>query len=770
MQFKISQSQRSTPVPRKVNTQRLLRNVPALIGIGVTVLISSAAFSQAQTNAVAPTNDAFCVVAPVAFDSALLLQKKQIQVEADNAIIRENQFASFTGNVDIVTDSAIIHASAAEISNNGSAVSASGEVSYRSPQLSVQSKALSVNSETQVLNLQDTRYELTGFVGHGKAKEINVSANQGISLKGVSLTTCPLGQEDWQLVASEINIESGKTIGEARHTRFYLGDIPVLYLPYFAFPVSNQRQSGLLFPLIGSSSSTGLDYEQPVYWNLAPNYDVTITPRLMSNRGLQLKSEFRYLTQVGSGQLNLEYLPNDTKLASDDARYFYRYQHSGEFSDNWFFNADLNGISDNNYIVDLGSDFYSRSDATINRVVGIDYFSPALDFSVYLRDFDSLSGNNDIYRALPEAKLDWHNQLAEYMSVSVNSELAYFNNSLQDTPTALRWHVAPTVTIPYQRYWGELRAEASVMNTYYRQRNIEETNLDDEVNRTLYQGRLYSALYFEKQDHLFNNNVTITLEPKMQYLYTSYEEQTNIGLYDTTALLIDVNGLFRGQEFTGLDRISNNDQITIGLTSRIIDSANREQFVLSMGQIFYLSDTFVTANLNDTDRSALAAELDWRFDDHWFVHSALQIATDNDRVQRSGMAIEYRQNANNLVQLSHRFVRDLSGERIDQLGLSASWEFAENWQAIARSYRDIERDRSIENYVGIQYESCCWAIRVVAQRSLTNRYDSTGQQNTNEFDSSIGLEFIFKGIGSSSSKRAMLEDGMFGYRQPYVLN
>ena len=721
----------------------------------------------AQSNS---AEDAACIVTPPPFDESRLLSKKQVKVMSDSAEVLENQLASFAGNVDITTDSAVIHAEKAEVSDNGKSVSATGNVTYSDRQLSVSSDGLSVSSQTQTLNMQNTVYQLTGFVGHGAAEEIDISADDGISLKEVSFTTCPLGQEDWRLVASEISIEQGETMGEARHTRFYVGDVPVLYLPYFAFPVSNQRQSGLLFPLISSSTSTGIDYEQPYYWNIAPNYDMTISPRLMSNRGVQLKTEFRYLTENAKGNLFLEYLPNDTKLSSDDSRYFYRYQHQGTLGDSWMLNADLNGISDNNYIVDLGSDFYNRSDTTINRTLGVEYFSNHVDFSLYVRDFDTIGDYEDIYRALPEAKIQLRQPLGDMLALTVDSELAYFDNAQENNPTALRWHVAPTLSLPYQRYWGEMTAELTVMNTYYHQREIEGTLLEEEVNRTLTRGRLFSSLYLERNDNLLGNNMTVTLEPKIQYLYTSYEDQSNIGLYDTTALLNDVNGLFRGQEFTGLDRINDNNQITLGVTSRVIDDANREQFVVSLGQIFYLADTRITATTDDRNRSALAAELDWRFDDNWFVHSTVQIATDNDKVERSSMVLEYRRDNESLVQMSHRFVRDLSGETIDQLGISASWPIAKNWHWVGRSYRDLERDRSIENYFGVQYESCCWAVRLVAQRSLSNRYDALGQQNTNEFDSSIGLQFIFKGIGSARSNRDMLEDGMFGYRQPYVLN
>ena len=173
--------------------------------------------------------------------------------------------------------------------------------------------------------------------------------------------------------------------------------------------------------------------------------------------------------------------------------------------------------------------------------------------------------------------------------------------------------------------------------------------------------------------------MSMNLEPKVKYLYTSYEDQTAIGFYDSTPLLTDVEGLFRGQEFTGLDRISDNNQITLGATTRMLDKNNREQFVLSVGQIFYLEDNKVIAATKNQDRSAIAAEVDWRFNKNWFFHSDVQVTTDTDKVDLSSVGIEYRKDDSRFIQLSHRYVRALSGETIDQLGISASWPIAEHW-------------------------------------------------------------------------------------------
>ncbi|MEW9799002.1 LPS-assembly protein LptD [Alteromonas sp. CYL-A6] len=747
----------------------LFTSVSAVTGFAAFLTLSGTGVARAQQT----PNDALplCQVEPVSFSSAQLMPKGHVKVEAARTEIIENQLALFSGQVDITSDAAIIRAQKAQVSDNGRSLVAEGDVTYQDAQLKVDSDAVRLSSDDERFQMINTRYQLTGFTGQGAAKEILLDTREGVRLNDVSFTTCPAGSEDWIIRASEISIEKGTVWGQAKNTRFYIADVPVFYLPYFAFPISNQRQTGLLFPDVTSSSYTGVDYTQPFYWNMAPNYDMTIAPRAMSLRGMQLKTEFRYLTSSSFGQINLEYLPSDNDIATSPDRYFYRFTHQGSLSENWILGVDFNGISDDNYIVDLGSDFYNRSDTHLYRTVNLDYFAEQLQFTARIRDFEVIGNNPDSYRALPELLLSYNKPLGELMEFRIDSELAYFDNKNAKAPTATRLHIAPTIALPYQRQWGELTAEATLLNTYYYQQNTEGTPLEEEVTRTLGQARVFGALYFERDTTWVSDNMTMTLEPKFQYLYTSFEDQSAIGMYDSTPLLTDTEGLFRGREFTGLDRISDNNQITLGVTTRFLDEAEREHFVLSLGQIFYLDDGRLNAaNRDDDDRSALAAELDWRFDNSWYLHSEVQITTDTDKVERSSMSVEYRLDAKRLIQLTHRYVRELSGETIGQVGLSASWPINANWQWVGRAYRDIERSRTIETYFGIEYESCCWAIRLVAQRHLNNRYDATGLQSLNAYDSGISLQFLFKGMGSRGRTRSMLEDGMFGYRQPYSLN
>ena len=711
-----------------------------------------------------------CIVAPSNFDVNQLSQNREIIVRSDNAQMIQDTTARFDGNVKIISPDALILADSANISDSGKELVASGDVEYQDSGLRVFSQGVELNSNLKLLQMEDSDYEMKDIAGRGAAKLLSLSGERGLTLESVTFTTCPKGGEDWQISASEISIGKDKPFGEAFNTVFRVGGVPVFYLPYFAFPVTAERQTGLLFPKISNSQSVGLEYEQPFYWNIAPNYDATISPRFMTERGLQLKTEFRYLNYGSRGEVQLEYLPNDLDTPEDDERYFYRFNHQGKLAEDWNLNIDFSGISDDNYIVDLGSDYYNRADTHLYRQVGLSYFSEQLDFTMQFRDFDVIGDHPSVYRALPEMKLNYASDLGEYLAFNVSSELAYFQSSLDSNPDAIRLHVEPSLQIPYQRAWGELLAEVSVLNTYYAQEVDENSTLADETLRTIGQGRLYGSLIFEKQQRLIDKDYTLTLEPKAQYLYTSYERQDDIGLYDTTPLLTTFSNLFRGQEFTGLDRINDNNQFTLGLTSRLIDKQNREKMVFSLGQIFYMESTKIIDGNRDGNRSALAAELDWQVNQRWFLHSDIQIETRTDRVQRSSFATEYRVDDSKLIQLNHRYIRDLSGEQINQLGVSASWPMNDKWAWVARWYRDTERSRTTESFFGVQYESCCWALRVTAQRHLSNRFDVNGVRTQDDFDSGIALQFVFKGIGSSKGSTSMLEQGLFGYKQPYLLN
>jgi len=392
------------------------------------------------------------------------------------------------------------------------------------------------------------------------------------------------------------------------------------------------------------------------------------------------------------------------------------------------------------------------------------------------------------YRALPELSVSYTHAFNSRWQISVDSEMAYFTNTNKALPEASRFHLHPTIAYHENQDAFEFNAQLGLLSTYYEQNNLLDStntldnNLQNTFNglrvdslaaskqRNIGQAKLYGALFFERPQTLTGKDSVVTLEPKIQYLYTSYADQSDIGLYDSAPLLNTVSGLFRGQEFTGLDRIVDNNQLTVAVSSRFLDTNNIQRASVSLGQIFYFADSEVLALERSNARSSVAAEFDLRLSNRWFADSQLQLASQTDKVERSSFSLEYRKDANSLVQLSQRYIRDLSNETINQLGLSATWPLNKNWQWAGRWYKDQELNRTIETYFGLEYESCCWALRVVGYRQLANRFALDNISTQAEFDSGAALQFRFKGISSHNNSTSMLRNGMFGYRQAYSIH
>ena len=710
-----------------------------------------------------------------------------VQVLADSANIVTNQTADFSGDVQIISQDTNIFAQQAQVKNNGLQVLASGDVSFISPQIKVLSEKIELDTQDAAFAMTAAKYQLGSLAGRGNAENIRLSSAQGIVLDEVSFTTCPLNNDDWEIRASEINLGQTGNLGQAYNTRFFVKGVPVMYLPYFAFPVTSARQSGLLFPKISSSSENGIDITQPYYFNLATNYDATVAPRLLTNRGLMLETELRYLNATSTSSIKLEYLPSDDETNGDE-RYFFRLQHQAQLGDHWFLDIDFNEISDGNYIVDFGSDFFNRADTYVQQNLRLDYLSDALTASLRLADFTVLGEQTNNYRALPELSVSYTHAFNSRWQLSVDSEMAYFTNTNKALPEASRFHLHPTIAYRENQDAFEFNAQLGLLSTYYEQNNLLDStdtldnnwqntfnglrveDLASSKQRNIGQAKLYGALFFERPQTLTGENSIVTLEPKIQYLYTSYADQSDIGLYDSAPLLNTVSGLFRGQEFTGLDRIVDNNQLTVAVSSRFLDANNVERASVSLGQIFYFADSEVLAVERSNARSSVAAEFDFRLSSRWFADSQLQLASQTDKVERSSFSLEYRRDANSLVQLSQRYIRDLSNETINQLGLSATWPINKNWQWAGRWYKDQELNRTIESYFGLEYESCCWALRVVAYRQLANRFALDDISTQAEFDSGAALQFRFKGISSQNNSTSMLRNGMFGYRQAYSIH
>ena len=702
-----------------------------------------------------------------------------IRVEAKSSSIQRNQLAKFNGNVTLVNKDHTILADELAFNRETLSLVAQGNIQYQNSGINIFADNIDASHSTQKTTLGNTSYQLTDNPGHGSASELTISSDGTLALIDSTYTTCAGERPDWQIKASEITISVEENIGQIYNARIHVLDFPILYLPYFSFPVTDERKSGFLYPSIKTSSQSGLEIETPFYWNIAENFDATLIPRYMSKRGTQLLTEFRYLSGEQSGSIDIEYLSKDGELKiNNDPRYLARFQHIGTFSNNFRAYIDFTTISDDNYLVDIGSSHYNDNDNYLYQVGELSYFGESWQTTMKIQDFEVLGNNQASYKTLPQIELQLYQPLDYANSLfELYSELSRFESENKERVNANRYHIEAGISFPLSSPAWFLDSELKILHTYYQQEKIPlGSSLEEKVSRTLPKIRFHGGFNLDRAMSLFNSQYTQTLEPQVQYLYISDVDQSNIGIYDSTTLQDDYDGLFRDRRNSGLDRIAAANQYSWGLTSRILDPKNTELLRFSLGRITYL-DNFDNLNKNNNTikESALAADLFFRLNYQWQISSDLQYNTKSSLVNKSQINIDYRFNKNTNIQLNHRFTRDVSGNRLEQASLVTNFPITKDWKFVGRATQDLIQNRSLESYVGLQYESCCWAIRLVHHRHIISNFDQEDflNENRDEFDSGFMLQFVIKGLNGqqkSVGTEDMFDSSIFGFKRPYFLN
>lgn len=716
----------------------------------------------------------------------------EIVITAANTRIVENNQAEFTGGVSLCYGDTNLNADAAYLSKNDQSIKAKGNIEYQNTTLNVNSQAFEANFEDSSVHLNEAEYTLSDNKGHGQASGLSVEPDNAIVLTDATFSTCPIGDNSWLLSAEKISLDA-QGQAEAWNAVIKVKDTPILYLPYLSLPINFSRKSGFLYPRISSSGKFGLDISTPYYWNIAENYDATITPRYMSNRGLQIQGEFRYLTEQHNGIVNVEWLGSDDEATQLGSRHLIQVKNKSQINDNWRAFIDFADVSDDAYLADLRPIHYSPSDTQLYKQLEVGYFGDSLQANIRVQDFEILGDHVKAYQTLPQIELSNAKPIAfGPFLFNMTGEFSHFRNSEAKVVDADRLHLQPSLTLPYETPAITASAEVALLSTIYRQTMREDliaagnTEYDKNVTRHIPQVRLYGKVNFQRDMKWGDNTYLNTFEPQVQYLYSPFKEQGRIGNFDSTRLQDDYYSLFRNNRFGGLDRIAEANQIAIGATTRVYDKSNQEVFHASFGQIFYISrnnDEIVTtpdeqnprsAEQVSASRSALAGDIMLRWSKRWSFYGEIQYDSVASELSQTNLSLDYRTEENISARLNHRFSRNVSGYDIEQVGLTTSFPINKQWHFVGGYSQDLDNDRSIESFAGLQYESCCWAVRAVWRRNIDTNLDQFSQlTNPNvPFDSSFSIQFTIKGASNNSlfNIQDITRRGVFGFRRPYFIN
>ncbi|QIZ77822.1 LPS assembly protein LptD [Ferrimonas lipolytica] len=712
---------------------------------------------------------------------------RAVRVNANRSEAVAGDSAKFEGQVQLTQGVRRITAEQAKVSEAEGKLTATGGIFYQDLGVSVAADSLSADMNASEAELSKAKYWLNGQQVHGDAKLLQITADDNIELTDATFTTCVADDPTWELEADSIILDSETEWGEIWHAKVNMFGVPVMYMPYMTVPITDKRKSGFLFPSIATSSDNGFDVSVPYYWNIAPNMDATLTTQVMSARGTFVRGVGRYLQPWGQGQVNLEYIGKDREDDNQD-RYLFHFEHAGKLDKNWRIFGEFTQFSDDNYFSDMDSDVSTNTDNQINREGEVSYFSDNWDMAIRVQDIEVLGDVEKPFQVMPSLTFNYYQHgIPANLNFDFNSELTHFAHRDSNHLTATRLHLEPTLSLPYQSPLGSLNAELKLMQTFYDQSGLnyqQNDDLDDQVSRTLPQLRIGGQMNFERDFQFKGNDYLQTVEPQFQYLYIPHEDQSDIGLYDTAQLQEDYYGLFRDRRYSGLDRIADANQLTVGLSTRVLDDGLHERGSFSIGQIFYFEDSEVSLGSEDEQRqestSALAMEGQWQIDQRWALQGSFQFDTQSGDTNKTELSVDYQVDNDRMIQLSHRYVPDLgvddNGDSVDisQAGLRTTWPVAKDIYFIGNYYYDTHLSRAVESYAGFQYESCCWAIQFSYYKELETNYEGEDFNTigrTSDYDKGFRINFVLKGLGSSGpiGVSKMRDEGQFNYRKPYYL-
>lgn len=764
------------------------KRIPTLLA----TMIASALYSH---QGLAADLASQCMLGVPSYDRPLVqgeTNELPVTINADNAKGNYPDDAVFTGNVDIAQGNSRLQADEVQLHQKQAegqpepvrTVDALGNVHYDDNQVILKGPKGWSNLNTKDTNIWEGDYQMVGRQGRGKADLMKQRGeNRYTILENGSFTSCLPGSDTWSVVGSEVIHDREEQVAEIWNARFKLGPVPVFYSPYLQLPVGDKRRSGFLIPNAKYSTNNYFEFYLPYYWNIAPNMDATITPHYMHRRGgIMWENEFRYLTQAGAGLMEFDYLNSD-KVYEDEnpkddnsRRWLFYWRHSGVMDQVWRFNVDYTKVSDSSYFRDFDNKYGSSTDGYATQKFSVGYAVQNFDATVSTKQFQVFADqSNSSYSAQPQLDVNFYQNDVGPFDTRIYGQAVHFVNTKDYMPEATRVHLEPTINLPLSNNWGSINTEAKLLATHYQQTNLDWYNnnpsnvnkLDESANRVMPQFKVDGKMVFERDMQMLAPGYTQTVEPRAQYLYVPYRDQSHIYNYDSSLLQSDYSGLFRDRTYSGLDRIASANQVTTGVTSRVYDDAAIERFNISVGQIYYFTESRTgddhTKWENDDKTGSLvwAGDTYWRISDRWGLRSGIQYDTRLDSIATSSSSIEYRRDENRMLQLNYRYAspeyiqaavpsRDVTNAQyengISQVGAVASFPIADRWSIVGAYYFDTNVNKEADSMLGLQYNSCCYAIRFGYERKL-NGWDNKMQHAI--YDNTIGFNIELRGLSSN---------------------
>lgn len=692
-----------------------------------------------------------------------------MHVSADYSEVFDKEVTSFFGNVEINRADQYIQSDRASYNTASDTMDAQGHVFYNENEMSLYSDTILLHLATDEARLRDVLFVTPSGPMRGSADVVYRDSKYLSRYTDTAITSCRPGNEDWVLHAERLKMNQKSGKAAAKHAWLEFKGLPVLYTPYISFPLDDRRISGILPVSVSASGENGFDLTVPFYWNMAPNYDLTLWPRYMSERGGMLGGEFRYLTPKTLSSVALEYLPYD--FLNKEERFAGSIKNKSQIFDGLTTDIDLNYVSDEAYFDELNDTLGLSNDRYLTSKARLDYQTEGVLFTTRTETYQSIDKfqtSKKPYHILPEVTLNLNHSFEQWpVDIAMDNDYTYFYR--EGRFSGHRFNTKPSIAFPIETEISYIKPKFSLQYTQYELGNKRKS---ESISRILPIVSVDSGLIFEKDIKFGGSGFMHTIEPRLFYLYIPEKDQSDIPVFDSSLYDFGYSSLFRENRFNGIDRIQDANQLSFAVTSRLMDSdSGLERLNLSVGEIFYFKDRKVTLDDDAPETnnlSNLVAELSSQLTEDLSFRSAIQWSPEVNDVVRGQAEMMYKDEAGKILNLGYRYRKDEAGldirnaRYIIQTDTSFRWPIYDNWYGVGRWQYSLKFNSTKESFLGLEKESCCWRFRV-----LWRRYANTVTGNADDtMETGIFLQIELKGLtGFGDKVDEFLEKNLKGYRR-----
>jgi len=615
---------------------------------------------------------------------------------------------------------------------NVNIVTPESQISGSELELSINQNTGSIPNAKFVSKIQKNEFSKYNNEIRGTAAMLFLDGENKKRLKDASVTTCAADQDGWFISATDVVIDQSSSTITAKNAHLALKDIPILYSPYLDFSFNSERKSGFLKPTIGGTSRNGMEWAAPYYFNLSPNKDLTVTPRILGKRGLITGAEYRYLDKNYNGISNLEFINSDKKSDINN-RYYLNLEHDHNFGSGFSggFNFEKVAKNDNNYFTDMSTEISTTSQASLTQDAYLSYQneSELHDFNVGLlaQKFQNISTSSP-YERLPNVqasyKKDWEDENG-FLFLETNIESSYTvfeNNNDYAGSRAIgnRFTIDPSISIPIETSYGYIKPKFIINAKSY---DLENADVGSKTY-AIPTMSIDSGIYLDRPFSLKGKQFTQTLEPRLFYSYTDYKNQESLPMFDSSLMELNAQNIFLENQFGGGDRVMDNNQITAALSSRIIDDNGFEWISTTLAQRFYLEDRDVLKETRFSDSPLQNDSSDIFFGVKAFITKALEFKSDyqynldESLTNKVTFTTKYRPEPGKVLNASYRSVKNPNNTEynIKQWNFSGQWPLMAGWSGLASYNYDILDSVVIEGMGGLDYDAGCWSTQIMFHR------------------------------------------------------